>query len=169
MPFTGGALTFATLAQIAGIGLGVVGAVVSSRAAKASAEYDAQVSRNNAIIAEQNAEDARKRGKIEADEQRKRVNQTVGATRASLAANGLLIDDGTGTTSAGLLSDVRDAGELDILTIKHNSELEARRYELQANSARNTAGGLSLKAKSYNPFLDGVTAGVSGYANSRLI
>ena len=169
MPFTGGALTAATVLQIAGVGFAALGAIQQSQASKAQANYNAQVQRNNEVIALQNAEDARLRGKVEADKARTRVQQTVGATRASLAANGLLVDDDIGTTSAGLLSDVLDAGELDILTIKNNAELEARRFEIQANSASATAGGLTLQAKSFNPFLDGVSAGVAGVNSSRLL
>lgn len=138
---------------------GVVGAVQQARAQKAQAEYSAAVSRNNAIIAQQNAADIVQRGEVAKDIQRRRVSQTIGAARAGLAGQGLLLDEGdTGTTAALLLDDLQVAGQMDIMTLKANVEREERRALIQGDQFTAEAGLFDLKASSINPAMAGLAA-----------
>lgn len=144
---------------VAGTAMSAIGAFQQAEAQKAQAEYSAAVSRNNAIIAEQNAADIVQRGEVARDVQRRRINQTIGAARAAIAGSGLLLDEGDGgTTSALLLDDLRTAGQFDIMTLKANVDREERRAKIQGMNFQAEAGLFDLQASSINPGLAAVSA-----------
>ena len=142
--------------------VGVVGAVQQASAQKAQAEYQAAVERNNVIIANQNAADAIDRGRVEADDMRRRVNQSLGSARAAVASNGLLLDDDMSSTSATLLDDMMIAGQLDVLRIHNNAQREERRAKIQGMNFEAQARLYDQKAASISPLMAGLSAGVSG-------
>lgn len=119
------------------------GAIQQGRAAAAQAEYQAAVGRNNAILAQRAADDARLRG-AEA-ERRKAVEnrQLMGRQRAVLAANGVLVDQGS---ALDLTSDTAEIGKLDELTIRSNAEREALGYEAQGMNFNAAAQLNSMRA-----------------------
>lgn len=124
----------ATMAAIsmAGTVLGTAfqayGQIQQGRAAAAQAEYQAAVGRNNAILAQRAADDARLRGEEMARRKAVETRQLTGRQRAVLAANGVLVDQGS---ALDLTSDTAEIGKLDELTIRSNAEREALGYEAQ--------------------------------------
>jgi hypothetical protein len=125
------------------IGLQVVGAVTSFLGARQEgqqqqnqANYQAAIARNNAQIAQNNkitalrlAEDARKRGEAEAQTFSERVRRLQGTQRATLAANGVLVDSGS---ALDITQETAETGQLDALTIRSNAEREALGFQNQA-------------------------------------
>lgn len=141
-----------------------------AQAQKAQAEYSSAVARNNAIIAEQNAQDVEQRGDTALAERRRALNQTIGSARAAIAGSGLLVDDTSGTTPALLLEDLTIAGQMDILTLEGNIAREARRARIQGTQYEAQAGLFELEASSINPALAGLSAGLGAASrNSDLL
>lgn len=135
------------IATIASAAMGAVGAAQQSRAAKAQASYQRQVAENNAVIARQNATTIRQQMEVAEEEQRERVAATKGAARARLAANGLLVDDPDAeSTPVGLIADIAEAGEYDILKLRYNYEQKARAAEIQGINFDAQAGLFQLQA-----------------------
>lgn len=130
----------------------VIGGVVTARgqavqaaSASAAANYRSQVLRNNEIIANQRAEDARQRGKIAERQQRIKTAQRIGAARARAAGRGVLVDEG----SAGdITADLATVGELDALTIRSNAEREAIGFEQTGQNYAAESNLRSLEADS---------------------
>lgn len=136
------------IAAIASAAMGAVGAAQQSSAAKAQASYQRQVAENNAVIARQNATTIRQRMEVAEDEQRERTAATKGAARARLAANGLLVDDTEDSTAVGLIADIAEMGEYDVLKLRYNYEQEARASEIQGINYDAQAGLFQLQADS---------------------
>jgi hypothetical protein len=130
-------LAIASVASsVIGTGVAAMGAMQQGKAAQAQANYQAAVARNNKIIADRQAEDAIKRGSREEASYRRQVSQLAGRQRATLAANGVVVDQG----SAGdILADTAEYGELDALTIRSNAEREAYGYRVQGQNFESDA------------------------------
>ena len=142
----------AALISLAGSAIGAVGSYQQQQAAAASARnqanYQAAISRNNAIIAQQNAADVRDRGAAAESEHRSRIGQTKGAAKAVQAAQGFLVDDSEDSTNVMMLADIAAAGELDVLRMRDDTEREARRAEIQGSNFTAEAGLMDLKSAS---------------------
>ena len=106
------------VATVGGTVMSYMGQQQQASATAAAANYQAQVSRNNAIIAERNAQAIEQAGQTEEQNQRQKTAQLVGQARASMAANGI---DTTSGTSLNVLGDTAKLGELDALTIRSNT------------------------------------------------
>jgi len=122
----------------AGLVLSAAGAVSSymggqqqAKAAEAQGEYRAQVARNNQVIAERAAEDARLRGVQAEKNQRQQTSALIGRQRAVLASNGVQANEGSAVLITG---DSAAFGELDALTIRNNAEREAVNLRQQAQN-----------------------------------
>ena len=140
-----------TTAAIAiGTVVSAAGAAQQQRAAQSQAQFQAGLARNNAIIAQQNAADAKDRGKADAEEHRDRVEQQKGAVKADQAGSGFLVDD-PGSTNVDLLADVAEAGALDIRRIEQNTDREVRRALIQGDNFTAQASLYGIKASSYSP------------------
>jgi hypothetical protein len=116
--------------------MSVMGSMQQGKAAEANAKYQAQVSANNATLAQQQAADATARGKVEEQSHRRRVAQTMGAQRANIAGSGFEIGD---TTSQDILGDTASFGEIDAFAIRDNAAREAWGYEVQSSNYTNDA------------------------------
>jgi len=139
--------TAALIASVASAGVGALGAYQQSRAAKSQASYQRQVAENNAVIARQNATTIRQQMEVAEQEQRERIAATKGAARTRLAANGLLVDDpDEESTPVGLIADIAEAGEYDILKLRYNYEQKARAAEIQGVNFDAQAGLFQLQA-----------------------
>ena len=150
------------IASVASAAVGAMGAMQQANAAAASANYQAQVNQNNAILADRAAEDARKRGDAELAEHRRKVAQMQGKQVAAMAANGVDITSGS---PLNILADTAQMGELDAATITNNAEREALGYEAQgmnfrAESQLNRANAKSAKTASYISAAGTVVSGV---------
>jgi len=149
------------IATIASTAFSAFGAMREAQAQKEQYNYQRQVAENNAVIARQNATAIRQRMEVAEEEQRERVAATKGAARARLAANGLLVDDTEDSTAVGLIADIAEAGEYDILKLRYNYEQEARAAEIQGINYDAQAGLFQLQA-------DSVPSGAMAAAGSLL-
>lgn len=103
---------------------GVVGALQTSRAAREQANYQAEIARNNQILANRAAKETEQRGEREEYIQRLRTRQAIGKQKVAFASNGVLVDVGSAATA---VADTAQFGELDALTIRDNAAREAAR------------------------------------------
>lgn len=136
-----------------------------------SAEYSAEVARNNAKIAEDNKQDIELQGRQAVFDQRRQVARSLSSVRAATAGSGLVVDE-AGTTPQDLVQTMTEAGELDVMRLRNNIEREKRRAEIQGTNFQAQAGQLELEASnlesaagSINPFFSAVLGGV-GRASS---
>lgn len=143
----------AGVTSILGTAVSTLGAYQQSKAAQAQAEYNAAVARNNQIIAQQDADAIRERGKQQEADHRERIRQTIGAARAVQGATGFLADGQYDDTNAQLIGDLAEAGELDILRLRDSIELDARQKEIQAVNFQAEAGLQGLVASQQNPLM----------------
>lgn len=133
------------VAGVAGTAVSFFGAQQQASSAAAAANYQAQVSRNNAIIQEQNAQAALDAGRTQEQAQRQKTAQLEGAARAAMAANGI---DTTSGTALNVLGDTAKLGELDALTIRSNAGRQAYNYRVGAMSETAEAGLYDSRAAS---------------------
>lgn len=124
------------------------GAYQTSQANKDAANYQAQVAQNNAQIASWNAQDALDRGQRAEADQRLKNSQFKGDQRASLAARGLDLGEGS---PVDILATTDFMGERDALTIRDNAAKEAWGYRIQGNNANDNANLLRARADAENP------------------
>jgi hypothetical protein len=136
-----------TILALTAIGTAVsaYGQYQSGKAQEAQYEYQSAVSRNNSIIAEQNAQDATKRGAAEADTNRRKVASFVGTQRAGFGASGAMVDSGS---PLDIIADTAMLGELDTQNILGNAEREARGYRTQGMNFQAESGLMDSSAKS---------------------
>lgn len=120
-----------------------MGQIQQGQAQADAARYQEQVDRNNAIMAQQNAQDARRRGDQAAEEQQRKTAAIEGRQRAAIAANGIELTSGS---PVDVLADTATFGELDRQTVLNNSEREARGYEAQKLNFTSSAGLNRMKA-----------------------
>jgi hypothetical protein len=96
-----------------------------------SAQYNAQVARNNQTIAQQNSSIALQQGQTQEENQRLKTGGMVAGIEAQQAASGVNANTGS---SVDVRSSAAETGELDALTIRYNSNLQARNFTQAANS-----------------------------------
>lgn len=148
----GDASTITAAAQATG---GAAGAYGTYRAG----EFNSKVDRFNAKVATMQAADAIRRGGEAVDRHRTQVKVLKGAQRAALAAQGVVVDDGS---AADVIADTSTQAAIDERTIRTNAALEAWGYQVQAvdhraranvemATARNdAAGGLMTTVARFN-------------------
>ena len=140
----------AIAATAVGTGVQMYGQAQAASAAKSQAAYQAQVAqnqatvaRNNATYADTQATDATNRGSLAEKQYRLQVSQLAGRQRASLAANGVVVDSGS---ALDITTDTATLGEQDALTIRSNAAREALGYKQQAYNFRSDASGYDATA-----------------------
>ncbi len=146
--------TLATGLGIAGMVASTSGAYNKSKSDKAAYEYQAAVNRNNAMIAEWNARDAITRGQKAEQQQRLKTAALKSTQRASFAARGMALDEGS---PLAILDDTDFMGEQDALTLRDNAAKEAWGYRIQAGNYAGDAGLLNARADAESPFKAGAT------------
>lgn len=127
---------------------GAYGAYSSSQAAKAQAEYQADVAQANAIMAGYQREDALRRGEEEAQLAARQAERMRGTQVARLASNGLDITSGS---SLSILEDTVFFGAQDAQTIRNNAAREAWGYSVQADNALASSQMYTSAARAQNP------------------
>jgi hypothetical protein len=93
-----------------------------------AADYNAQVARNNQIIANQQAQSALQVGQTEEESKRIQTGEMGAAIVANEAASG--VNPNTGS-ALSVRSSAAETGELDALTIRYNANLQARNLQYQ--------------------------------------
>lgn len=154
-----GGTSAATLIMAAGAGVSAMGAYRQSEATKAGYEYQSAVNRNNAIIAEWQAQDALQRGQTAEQRQRLKAAQLKGSQRAALAARGVALDEGS---PLAILQDTEFMAEQDALTIRDNAAREAWGYRTQSRNYTNDASMLNARADAESPFGAAATTLLTG-------
>lgn len=145
-PSTMAALSIAS--TVIGTGVSAFGQMQAGKAQAAQLNYQAAVGRNNAVLAQRAADDARLRGEEAARREASKTRQLAGRQRAVLAANGQLVDQGS---ALDITTDTMEIGKLDELTIRSNAEREALGYEaqgmnFQAGSNLNSMGASNAQS-----------------------
>jgi len=137
-----------------------VGAMQQAQAQQDQANYNAAVASNNAKLAEYQAQDAQQRGDIETQKVSREAAQLKGAQRATLAARGLSLGEGT---PLSLLEQTDYFGAVDVATSRTNTgkavwerRVQAQQFESEAAQQRSVAGNI-------NPLFSGVAAGASTF------
>lgn len=131
--------TIAAIGTAASLAGGIIGGVSSyqqGNAAQAQYNYQAEVERQNAKIAEQNAAQVRQQGIEESRLTRMKTAQKIGLQSTAMAANGVDVTQGT---SVDVIEDTAAMGELDALQTSYNYETKAMQYDQQANNMLNQA------------------------------
>lgn len=150
------------LAGSAASGLfGFLGAQQQGEASAASNRYQAQVYRNNQIIAANNAQYATQAGGVRAQTQDFKNRAVQGQIEAQQGASG--IDLGS-QTSADVRAGAKQVGRLDTESIYNNALLSANQSLAQASSAGAQAGLSDFAAK--NAQSAGTMAGLSSLIGS---
>jgi hypothetical protein len=108
-----------------------------------AANYNAQVARNNQVLAQQNAKLAIQEGGVQEQAQRQKTSQLIGAEVAQGAASG--VNPNTGS-ALNVRSSAGETGELDALTIRYNAQLAARNALIQGSSFGAQAGLYSAQS-----------------------
>jgi hypothetical protein len=106
------------------------------------ASYQAQVARNNQMIAEAYARRAEQQGRVDEQNQRFKTASVIGSQRAALASQGGDVDSGS---PLDIASDTARAGELDALTLRNNAALKAYGYRVQAFNNAADAGRYDIQ------------------------
>lgn len=121
----------AIIATVLASVVSAAGAIQQGKAAKRQAEYQAAVLRNNEIIAQRRAADARKRGEADAEERSRLTALQRGTARASAAARGVEVGSGS---ALDIQADVAGIGKLEERIIRNNAEREALGFEAQGSN-----------------------------------
>lgn len=123
-----------------------------SDALNASADFSERMAGINERAANIAADDAIKRGDVNARTMEKKGQQIMGTQRVGLAAQGLALDSGS---AQDIQTQTAEMNALDVLTIKNNASLEAygiktgaanarMQSEFETTAARNRAGSTLL-------------------------
>lgn len=129
--------------QVAGLVSGALGASRQSEATQQAYNYQAAVNKNNAQVAEWQAQDALQRGTKAEQAQRLKVAQLKSSQRAGFAARGVALDEGS---PLAILQDTDMMGEMDALTIRDNAEKEAWGARMQGANYSSDSAMLSARA-----------------------
>jgi len=154
-------------ATVIGTGVSAMGQMQAGKAQAAQLNYQAAVGRNNAILAQRAADDARLRGEEAARREASKNKQLIGRQRAVLAANGQLVDQGS---ALDITDDTAQIGKLDELTIRSNAEREALGYEaqgmnFQAGSNLNSMGAANAQTAGFGSAFGTILSGAGSVAS----
>ncbi len=135
------------------------GTMQQSAASKNAYNYQAGVSRNNAIIAEWNAKDAARRGEQQLIDHQRETAALKGYQRATLAGRGLDLSEGS---ALSILSDTEYLSKQDELTIQDNTAKAIWQARMQAYNEGTNAELLQMRSDSENPLFSGAASLLTG-------
>jgi len=150
-------------AIVGGIGLvsSIAGASSKASANKAAKKANAEIAGLNRDIAFENARDVTLAGRELEIEQYAKINRAISSTRAGIAGAGLELEDGPGTTTQDLISDMRYMGMMDVQQIRRNIVLERKKFEGQAEDFEMRRKFGMASANAISPGFAGITAGIN--------
>lgn len=135
------------------------GTYTQAKAQRGMAQYNAQIARNNAKVAEWQAQDATRRGEEEAAAVGRQTRLQKGAQRARMAASGLDLNVGT----AQELQDQTDFfGKIDQGTARDNAAKEAWSIRQRGANFQSEAAMQSATARSISPGFAATTSLLGG-------
>lgn len=126
------------------LGLNIYGTKTQASAQRIAGQAQRDMYERNAATTELMATDAIERGRETESRVRLLGRKTIGAQRASLAAQGVDIDAGSAVTA---VEDTALMAELDALTVRNNAAREAWGYKVKASDLR-AEGQLAARAGS---------------------
>jgi hypothetical protein len=138
-PITGGMLIMSVLSMA----VQAAGQVQQGRAIKRQEQFNAAVSRNNQIIAQRKADDARSRGEVEAQRRQRITGLQRGQATAEAAARGVEVGSGS---ALDIQADISGIGAEEEAIIRNNAEREALGFEGDAMNFGAQAQLSGLKA-----------------------
>lgn len=121
------------------------GQVRAGQARADAAKSQEEIEKYNQELAEREAKDALKRGKVEEDRQRTIGRLEIGKYRSRAASRGLLVDTGSELEREG---DLAASSEYDASVIRRNAEREANRHLATAQNHSMSAGMFNATASS---------------------
>ncbi len=107
------------------------GAGMSAYSQYQSAQYNAQVARNNQAIMNQNASIALQQGTVNEENQRLKTGAAMGAMESQQSASGINPNEGS---ALNMRASLAETGELDALTVKYNANMQNWNYRNAADS-----------------------------------
>ena len=113
---------------VASLVASVGGSIMQGVASSQAANYNAQVARNNQIVANQQAQTALQVGQTQEEAKRIQTGEMMGGIVASQAASGVNPNEGS---ALSVRSSAAETGELDALTVRYNTNLAARNLQYQ--------------------------------------
>lgn len=140
--------SIATGAQVAGTVASAIGARNKAKAEKGAMEYQAAVARNNAQIAEWQAEDAIRRGQVTKQQSQLKTNALKGRQRAMMAERGIDLGEGS---ALNILTDTDMIGAIDANNATDNAAREAFGFKVQGSNYKSNADLLTARAGSISP------------------
>lgn len=155
-----------TILTIASIASGVGGTLYSASATAAANNAQAAQNETNAIIASNNAEDARQRGIVAQQDVQMRNRARIGQQKNELSEKNISVSSGS---ALDILGDTAAFGKLDEITTKNNYEREAIAYENQSNSFSaqaeqdRAAASNATTAGVFSAFSTGLGGAVKGF------
>ena len=163
----------AVAATVVGAGISAVSSIQQGKAAKQQANYQAQIAElnqqqalKNAQLSTMNAGFAENAAAKKADDEARTLRATVGAQRASLAANGLLVDEGSGQD---LVAATQGLGGARIAETRRGGARTAAGYRIGAENSVLDAQAADMRADAYRASgKAAMTAGILGAAGSIL-
>lgn len=145
----------ATNALLATSAISQIGGTISQRnAAKAQQAFQQNQFDFNKQIAEFNAQEAIRRGEQQERLVRQQGKKVIGAQRASFAAQGIDIEQGS---ALDVQLDTAQITEIDALTIKNNAAREAFGFKVQAvaDTAQQRFSQIAFDAKQKSTLITG--------------
>jgi len=149
--------------SVAAAGLSAYSAYEQAKAQKQAGNYNAQVASNNATIALQQRSSALQQGDVAAQQAQLHQAQVLGAQRASLAANGIDLTQGS---AQDLLTTTNLLGAADVNTIQSNAARTAWGYSVQNMNDNATSTLSKWQADSISPAKTGAMAGATSLLGS---
>ena len=138
---------------IAGVGLSAYGMYQNAQAqnaasqnAAAQAQYQSQVAKQNADMANAAAREDRYQGYLNSEAQKRKTAQVIGEQRAAEGASGAVVDNGS---FMDVTLDTAERGTLDALALQHQGDIQAWKDEIQATNYTNQAALQSASAAAY--------------------
>lgn len=138
--------------------LGLIGTGFSAISAYQQGQDQKALARNNAILANEQSEEALKTGVINQNNYRRQLNQFLGRQRATIAANNV---QDLGSPLA-LQEDTAAMGEADIANIRNQAALDAWGYKVGAGQSI-ARGKMYASTANADAFGDLLSAGGKGY------
>lgn len=135
------------------------GMYAQGQAQEEEASYQKKIMDRNAQVAEMNAQDAERRGKIEEKQLRLKTAATIGQARSDLSGSGVIVDSGS---PLDVQSDVAGWGEYDVQTQRWNTAKEV--WGIRNQAANYSAQGQLYALKGSNA----ASAGAWGAGSSLL-
>lgn len=148
-----------TILMGVGLAMSAYGAHEQAEGQKDMAAYNQRVSENNAVMAEYEAQDALRRGDEEAAAVRRNADMLKGSQRASMAARGLDLAEGT---AAELQDQTEFFALTDMDTTKRNAQREAWGLRTQGLNYTSEANKQRAIGESINPLMSAGTTLITG-------